>query len=198
MAIATEDFACWLEEADIPQCRLTPEVCSLLLAVFRFRHSQGRDYFSTRLLAHFLLHCDCHLKVAHIARLLGISRPTASAQQHLSSRDVIQQAHHRLRGRPYGKLLPRFAGAIAAFLVKSPDASRADLLDFIEATFGVRDSRIALYKFLKKYGLDQITSPAPKDRPSADTPTANAPEQPLGEPTPCTLVPVPPSAPPFS
>jgi hypothetical protein len=194
MAIATEDFDCWLEEANIPQSRLTPEVCSLLLAVFRFRHSQGSDYFSTRLLAHFLLNCDCHLKVAHIARLLGISRPTASAQQHLSSRDVIQQAHHRLRGRPYGKLLPRFAGAIAAFLVKSPDASRAELLDFIEATFGVRVSRIALYKFLKKYGLDQITSPAPNDSPLQDTSTP----QPLTQTIPCTLVPVPLSAPPFS
>lgn len=198
MAIATEDFSTWLEEADIPQCRRTAEVCSLLLAVFRFRLSQGDDYFSTRLLTHFLLHCDCHLKVAHIARLLGISRPTASKQQHLSSKDVIQQAHHRLRGRPYGKLLPRFAGAIAAFLVKSPDASRAELLDFIEATFGVRVSRIALYKFLKKYGLDHITSPAPNDSPLAEPSTPQPQEEPLTQTTPCTLVPVPLSAPPFS
>jgi hypothetical protein len=198
MAVVTDDFTAWIEQADIPTSRLTTVVETLLRAVFRFRHQQGADYFSTRLLGHFLLNCDCDLKVAHIARLLGISRPTASSQQHLSSKEVIQQAHHRLRGRPYGKLLPRYAGAIAAFLVKSPDASRAELIDFVQATFGVRVSRIALYKFLKKYGLDQI--------PTAATPEAKAvaigpPEAPERLPAPAPLsvvVPIPVSPPPFS
>lgn len=192
MAILTEDFATWLQEADIPQSRLTPALGSLLLAVFRFRQQQGSDYFSTRLLAHFLLNCDCHLKVAHIARLLGISRPTASGQQNLSSKQVIQQAHHRLRGRPYGKLLPRFAGPIAAFLVNHPDASRAELIDFVESTFGVRVSRIALYKFLKKYGLDHIPDPA------VALPSPQAQEQSTAPAPLSALVPVGVAAPPFS
>ena len=139
---------------------------ALLRAAFRFRQSQGTDYFSTRLLGHFLLHAGTGLKVAQIARLLGISRPTASRQQGLSSRQAVQQAHHRLDGRPYGKLLPRYAGAIAAFLFESPGASRAELIDFVSATFGVRVSRVALYKFLKKYGLGHI--------PAAATPNAKA------------------------
>ena len=133
MAEAPLDFATWLDQADIPQSRLTPRVLTLLQAVFSFRQRQGFDYFSTRLLSHFLLNCDCGLKVAHVARLVGISRPTASGQQGLSSKQAIQQAHHRLDGRPYGKLLPRYTGAIAAFLVEHPDASRAALLDFIDA-----------------------------------------------------------------
>ena len=171
MADAAADFASWLAQADIPRSRLTPEVVALLQAVFRFRQQQGTDYFSTRLLSHFLLHAGTGLKVAQIARLLGISRPTASRQQSLSSKQAIQQAHHRLDGRPYGKLLPRYAGAIAEFLVTHPDATRADLIDFVFATFGVRVSRIALYKFLKKYGLDQMPSPA--------TPEAEAVAAPL-------------------
>src|SRR3954471_8372734 len=114
MADATANFASWLAQADIPQSRLTPELVALLEATFRFRQHQGTDYFSTRLLGHFLLHADTGLKLAQIARLLGISRPTASRQQDLSSKQAIQQAHHRLDGRPYGKLLPRYAGAIAA------------------------------------------------------------------------------------
>src|SRR4051812_30642925 len=166
MADATADFASWLEQADVPQSRLTPEVMALLRAAFRFRQSQGTDYFSVRLLGHFLLHAGTGLKVAQLARLLGISRPTASRQQGLSSRQAVQQAHHRLDGRPYGKLLPRYAGAIAHFLLTHPDASRAELIDFVFATFGVRVSRVALYKFLKKYGLDQI--------PAAATPNARA------------------------
>ena len=110
MAAATEDYASWLAQAEVPQSRLTPQVEALLRAVWHFRQEQGSDYYSTRLLGHFLLHCHSGLKVAQIARLVGISRPTASEQQGLSSKQFIQQAHHRLKGRPYGKLLPRFAG----------------------------------------------------------------------------------------
>ncbi len=156
MAFAADNFAAWLEQADIPQSCRTPELDALLAAVFRFRQQQGTDYYSTRLLGHFLLNCDSGLAVAQIARLLGIARPTASRQQNLSSKEAIQQAHHRLDGRPHGKLLPRFAGPIAAYLLGHRDASRADVLDFIKQTFAVQVSRIALYKFLKKYGLQDI------------------------------------------
>jgi len=178
MAVATADFASWVEQADIPRRRLTPQVDALLRAVFRFRQRQGGDYYSTRLLSHFLLHCGCGLKVAQVARLLGLSRPTASAQQGLSSKEVIRRAHHRLRGRPYGKLLPRFAGPIAGFLLEHHGASRAELLDFIEAAFGVRVSRIALYKFLKKFGLDQVPGPAQPEAPAGTTHDTSVPGPP--------------------
>jgi hypothetical protein len=148
-------------------------VDALLQAVYRFRQQQGSDYYSTRLLSHFLLHCDTGLKVAQIARLLGISRPNASMQQKLTSKHAIQQAHHRMDGRPYGKLLPRYVGPIAAFLLSHPDSGRADLLDFIEDTFSVRVSRVALHKFLKRYGLADIS--ASSQPPSAQPPAPAAP-----------------------
>jgi transposase len=198
MTDATADFASWLAQADIPQSRLTAEVAALLGAVFRFRQQQGTDYFSTRLLGHFLLHAGTGLKLAQIARLLGISRPTASRQQNLSSKQAIQQAHHRLDGRPYGKLLPRYAGAIAAFLVKSPAASRAELIAFVFDNFGVRVSRIALYKFLKKYGLDPIPSPATPQAKAVAAPSPEAQEQPPAPASCSVLVPVSVAAPPFS
>src|SRR5215216_4330987 len=132
MAAATEDFVSWLAEAEIPQSRQTPQVEAVLRAVWHFRQEQGSDYYSQRLLSHFLLHCDSGLKVAQIARLVGVSRPTASRQQGLSSKQVVQQAHHRMDGRPYGKLLPRYAGPIAGYLFRHPRATRADLIDFID------------------------------------------------------------------
>jgi transposase len=209
MAAATDDFAAWLAQAEIPQARLTPEVQTLLRAVFHFRQEQGYDYYSTRLLGHFLLHCHSGLKVAQIARLVGISRPTASEQQGLSSKQVIQQAHHRLKGRPYGKLLPRFAGPIAGFLHSHPDASRADLLGFIDTTFGVKVSRIAVYKFLKKYGLGHqaqpqppvpaapspvpVPAPAQPTPPAGPKPTSALPPQPPPEPGPASALPQPPA-----
>jgi len=160
MAVATEDYAAWLAQADIPAQRRTPQLDVLLEAVYHFRQKQGNDYYSTRLLSHFLLHCDCGLKVAQIARLVGIARPTASKQQGMSSKAAIGQAHHRMDGRSHGKLLPRYAGPIAAFLLGHPKASQAELIEFVAQTFGERVSRIALYKFLKKYGLHHVAGPA--------------------------------------
>jgi hypothetical protein len=192
MVVATEDYVAWLEQADIPAQRRTPQLDALLEAVFRFRQHQGNDYYSTRLLSHFLLHCECGLKVAQIARLVGIARPTASKQQGMSSKATIQQAHHRMDGRSHGKLLPRYAGSIAAFLLRHPKARQADLIEFVEQTFGERVSRIALYKFLKKYGLHHIAEPAEPPEPAnpavdslTDPPveSAAAPAQPVDDST---------------
>jgi Winged helix-turn helix len=199
MADTTASFAAWLAQAQLPAARLAPEQLALLHAVFRFRQQQGSDYYSLRLLSHFLLHCSCGLKVAVIARLLGLSRPTASRQQKLSSKEAIRQAHHRMDGRPYGKLLPRYAGPVAQFLFSHPDATRADLIDFIDTTFGVRVSRVALASFLKKFGLDEA---ARQPTPAVTVPLlpalASVPAVPTTTPTLPSALPVPRPAPPFS
>ena len=179
--MVTDPFTGWLTQAHIPVHRLSPEQRAVLQAVWHFRQHCGSDYYSTRVLSHFLLHSGCGLQVAQVARLLDIDRTTASRQQGLSSKQVIQAAHHRLDGRPYGKLLPRYAGPLAEFLFAHPQASRADLIDFISHTWDVRVSRIALYHFLKKFGLDQI--------PSTDTAPGSAL---VAEPTTPALPPLPP------
>jgi transposase len=176
MTAASDPYVTWLDQAHIREHLLTPEQRSLLRAAFAFRQNQGDDYYANRLLGHFLLHCNSGLKVAQIARLVGCSRQTASQQQALSAKETIRQARHRMDGRPYGKLLPRFAGAIAGFLLEHQGASRAQLLDFIDGTFGVRVSRVALYKFLKKFGLDQIAERTKGPAAAAqDTPALGPP-----------------------
>jgi hypothetical protein len=161
-----ETFSAWLAEAHLPELRFTPEQRGVLQAAFHFRQHQGDDDYATRLLSHFLLHAGTGLKVAQIARLLGLSRPTASHQQQRSSKEVVQQARHRRDGRPYGKLLPRSAGPIAGFRVHHPKASRADLIDVIDHTCGVRVARIAVYQFLKKYGRDRVAEATPASVPA--------------------------------
>jgi hypothetical protein len=152
---------------------LTAKQRGLLEYAFAFRQHCGDDYYSNRLLSHFLLHCDSGLKVAQIARLVGISRPTASHQQGVSSKEAIQSAHHRMAGRPYGKLLPRYAGPIAEFILTHADATRYDILGFIERTWSVRVSTVALHHFCKKFGLDRAArAKATTPQPSADAPTA--------------------------
>src|SRR5450631_863012 len=180
-------FAQWLSQSQIAEDRLSTEQRGLLQAAFAFRQHCGKDYYSNRLLSHFLLHGDSGLKVAQIDRLLGISRPAASRQQGLSSKKAVQAAHRRMAGRPHGKMLPRYAGPIAEFILTHTDATRYDILDFIERTWGVRVSTVALHHFCKKFGLDRATrAEATTSRPSADrTPVETVPpSQPVALPPP--------------
>ena len=194
--VATDSaFAQWLSQAQVANDRLTAEQRGLLQFALAFRQRCGDDYYSSRLLSHFLLHCDSGLKVAQIARLVGFSRPTASHQQDLSSKEVIQAAQHRMAGRPHGKLLPRYAVPIAEFILSHSDATRYDILDFIQRTWDVRVSTVALHHFCKKFGLDRATrAEATAPRPSAD----HAPAQPRLDLTAPPTQPVPLSPPPFS
>jgi transposase len=194
MTVATDDFSAWLAQARVAEHRLSPDQRGVLFAAFHFRQSRGHDSYSTRLLSHFLLHAQTGLQVAQIARLVGVSRPTASGQQGMSSKEAVQQAHHRMDGRPYGKLLPRFAGPIIEFLLARPQATRADLIDFIDQTFGVRVSRIALYKFLKKFGLDRVGVSAPGTAPATPPVAPASPDPPTTRPV---ATPAATSAPPF-
>jgi hypothetical protein len=197
---AAPDFTRWLEDAAVSEATLTAAQRAVLHAAFDFLRRCGRDYYSVRLLSHFLLHCQAGLQVTQVARLLRLSRSAASAQQGLSSQEVIRAAHHRFAGRSHGKLLPRFAGPIAQFLHQHPDATRWDLLDFIHRTWGVSISRMALHRFFKKYGLDGGSVVLSK--PGNPTPTEPAPEPPVaqttgpfcrtGNPTPTEPAPEPP------
>ncbi len=179
-------FATWLANAKVSEATLTPEQRCLLQFAFQFLQSRGGDYFSARLLSHVLLHTKSGLKVAAIARLLGFSRAAASAQQGLSSKEVVQAAHHRLAGRSHGKLLPRYAGPVAQFLLEHPQATRYDLLDFIERTWNVRVSRMAVHKFLKKYGLDDASRIVVTPLPEASATVTPTPAPPNTEPAAAT------------
>lgn len=155
MAKDGKPFLRWLDEGKVPPRFRAPQQLAVLHAVFAFLQQAGNDYASRRIGAHFLLKCELGLKLAQVARLVGVTRPTASRQNKLSSRQVVREIQHRLSGRPYGKLLPRYAGPIAKFLVTQPEASRDDLIDFIESTWNVRVSLTAVHNFLQKYGLDR-------------------------------------------
>ena len=195
MTVTDGTLAQWLSQAQIAPERLTAEQRGVLQAAFAFRNDCGNDYYSNRLLSHFLLHCGSGLKVAQIARLVGISRPTASRQQAVSSKEAIQAAHHRMAGRPHGKLLPRYAGSIAEFILVHPEATRYDLLDFIERTWEVRVSTVALHHFTKKFGLDRATR-AEATSPRLSAGCTPAEPRPLAMAPPRSSVPLPP--PPFS
>ena len=155
MATEGQTFEQWLRGAKVDPEQLSDQQQSVLQAAFEFlRRSQG-DYSSSRIASHFLLHCGVGLEVSQVARLVGISTRTAFRHRQHSAKQVGQQIHHHFSGRPYGKLLPRHAGSIAEFVFTHPEATRDELLDFIEQTWDFRVSKVALWKFLKKFGLDR-------------------------------------------
>jgi hypothetical protein len=173
-------FADWLHQAAVPPASLTPAQLPVLQAAFAFLQQCGSDYYSRRLLSHFLLHGRLRLSTAAVARLCGFSRSSAVDHRGLSSKEVIQATHHRLAGRSHGKLLPRFAGPIAQFLHDHPDATRWDVLDFIQRTWSVSVSRMALHRFLKKYGLDQASHIQAQPLTATSAPAPPAPVTPPG------------------
>jgi hypothetical protein len=189
MATEGQTFDQWLEAAEVSAERLSDEQKALLRGVFRFLQQANGDYASARIAGYFLLRCDADLKVSQVARLVGISDRSAFRHRQLSSAEVVRQIQHRLSGRPYGKLLPRHAGSIAQFLFTHPKASRDDLLDFIETAWGFRVSKVALWEFLKKYGLDRNSlSEAPP--PASEKENAVAAIESLKQPTTAALLPI--------
>jgi hypothetical protein len=157
MATEGQTFDQWLRGAKVSPERLSDQQRAVLFATFQFLEQSNRDYSSARIAGHFLFRCGVGLRVAQIARLVGIDKRSAMRHRKLSAKEVAQQIQHRFRGRPYGKLLPRHAGPIAEFLFNHPKATRDELLDFIADTWEFRVSKVALWEFLKKYGLDRAS-----------------------------------------
>src|SRR5260370_40257675 len=96
-----------------------------------------------------------------------------------------------MAGRPHGKLLPRYAGPIAEFTLTHAAATRSDILDFIQRTWGVRVSTVALHHFCKKFGLDRNTR-------AEATASATPADRAAAQPRPLETVPPVPPPPPFS
>src|SRR5207253_2878738 len=97
--------------------------------------------------------------------------------------------------------LPRYAGPIAEFILTHADATRYDILDFIERTWGVRVSTVALHHFCKKFGLDratrtEATAPRPSVSSAASAERTPAAPRPVETVPPSQPVPLP--SPPFS
>jgi transposase len=189
MATEGQTFEQWLDAAKVLSKRLNDEQKAVLQAAFRFLQRDDRDYVSSRIVGFFLLRCDLGLDVAQIARLVGVSSRSAFRHRKLSSKEVVQQIQHRMSGRPYGKLLPRHAGSIAEFLFTRPEATRQDLLVFIERVWGFRVSKVALWEFLKKFGLDRVSLAEAQQAAHDDENQISVIES-LDEPSAGALVPV--------
>lgn len=166
-------FEAWLEKARLRRERLNDRQLAVLEAAYRLLEDGGHDYASRRLVEHLLLHADLGLKVAQVARLVDMDRCTSSRHRRCSSAQVVQAIPNRQAGKFPGKLLPRYAGPVAQFLLEQPHATRDEIIDFLERRWQIRPGYRALDNFLRKYGLDRRTLHTPA---SADAPVAASAE----------------------
>ena len=107
------------------------------------------------------MHAEVGLKVAQVARLVELNRCTSSRHRPCTSSQVVEAIHNRQAGKFPGKLLPRYAGPIAQFLLEHPTAHRDAVLDFLERRWQIRPGYRALDNFLRKYGLARRRWEAP-------------------------------------
>jgi hypothetical protein len=156
-------FEAWLDKARLRGKRLSNQQRAVLEAAFRFLEKGGHDYASRRFVEHFLLHAGVGLKVAQVARLVNVNRCTSSRHRPCTSSQVVEAIHNRQAGKFPGKLLPRYAGPIAQFLLEHPTANRDAVLAFLERRWQIRPGYRALDNFLHKYGL----APRPWAAPAA-------------------------------
>ena len=161
-------FESWLEKGRLRCERLDNRQLAVLEAAFRFLEHGGHDYASRRIVEHFLLHAEVGLKVAQVARLVELNRCTSSRHRRCSSSQVVQSIHNRQAGKFPGKLLPRYAGPVAQFLVEHPQATRQEVMDFLERRWQVRPGYRALDNFLRKYGLGRDSLHDSGSPPAAD------------------------------
>jgi hypothetical protein len=157
-----------LEKGRLQRERLDNRQLAVLEAAFRFLEHGGHDYASRRIVEHFLLHAEVGLKVAQVARLVELNRCTSSRHRRCSSSQVVQSIHNRQAGKFPGKLLPRYAGPVAQFLVEHPQATRQEVMDFLERRWQVRPGYRALDNFLRKYGLGRDSLHDSGSPPAAD------------------------------
>ena len=166
-------FEGWLEKARLQRERLNAHQISVLEAAFQFLEHGGHDYASRRLVEHFLLHSELGLKVAQVARLVGLDRCTSSRHRPCSSCQVVQAIHNRQAGKFPGKLLPRYAGPIAQYLLEHPNATRDEVLDFLERRWqfvpAIGPWTTSSANGLDRRSLDESGSSAPPD----DTPATS-------------------------
>ena len=149
----------------------------LLQCAFAFRQRCGSDYYSSRLLSHFLLHCDpdsrsrrspaCSASAGRPAPISKAFRPRRSSRQPTTAWPAGRRQTPATLCRPHRRI-PADPGR--RHPLGSPRLHRSHL--------GRTRSTVALYHFLKKFGLDRHagachrTRPAPSSRrPSSQRPS---------------------------
>jgi len=118
-----------------------------------------------RVLAYLLSHCGLGLSTSVIGAVVGRTDRAVRKGRQFKPREFWTRLQKAKRGHAPAKLRKDQVGLVAKFLAEHKRCSVAELLGFIDQTFGVRMDRLTLRRFLKRYGLGCLREETVEDAP---------------------------------
>ncbi len=118
-----------------------------------------------RMVAYLLSHCGLELSSMTIGAVVGTTDRAVRKGRAYSPREFWQRLQKARRGHAPPKLRREQVGPVAKFLAEHKQCSVAELLGFIQKTFGVEMDRLTLRRFLKRYGLGCLREESIEDSP---------------------------------
>ena len=137
----------------------------VVFAALTFLTFVGRAGPFRRLVAYWLSHCGLDLSSKVVGAVVGTTDRAVREGRRLPPEKLWQRLKKAPRGHRRPKLSRGQVGPIAKYLAEHKRCSVAELLAFIQETFGVVMDRLTLRRFLERYGLGCLREEAVKDTP---------------------------------
>jgi hypothetical protein len=118
-----------------------------------------------RVVAYLLSHCDLDLSSPIVGAVVGTTDRAVRKGRTFAPKEFWHRLQKAKRGHAPPKLRREQVGPVAKYLAEHKRCSVAELLDFIEKTFGVQMDRLTLRRFLKRYGLGCLREEIVEDTP---------------------------------
>jgi hypothetical protein len=106
-----------------------------------------------RVVGYLLSHCGMELTSPVVASVIERGERAVRKARAFKPGQFWKRLREARRGHQRPKLSPEHVGPVARLLAEHQKCSVAEILDFIEQTFGVALDRLTLRRFLKRYGL---------------------------------------------
>jgi transposase len=143
----------WSASSGVDLALLDSDQRAVVVAALTFLRFVGGLLALRRIVAYLLAHCGMGLSSAVIGAVVGTTDRAVRKGRQYPPREFWQRLQKARRGHPPPKLRPEHVGLVAKFLSEHKRCSVAELLGFIEKSFGVTLERHTLRRFLERYGL---------------------------------------------
>lgn len=154
----------WAATSGVDLAKLDAWQRGVVLAAVTFLGFSGAVPMLRRLVAYLLSHCGLGLSSTVIGAVVGTTDRAVRKARQVPARQFCKRLQQAPRGHRSPKLRQEQVGPVAKFLAEHKGCSVAEVLDFLQRTFGVQMERLTLRRFLKRYGLgclreDSVVNP---------------------------------------
>ena len=148
----------------------------VIFASLRFLEFVGPLLPLRRVVGYMLSHCGMELSSPIVGAVIGRGERVIRKTRAFKPVLFWNRLREERRGHQRPKLSPEHVGPVARFLAEHKKCSVAELLGFIQESFGVTLDRLTLRRFLNRYGLGCLREQSVVDTPLLpDAPSTAAP-----------------------